>query len=290
MTGGATGLPVVESQPGQTQGVVVAVCQLAPRVGQYEPNLERAVEAIRTAADHGARLVVLPELATSGYVFHDVAEARSVAEPADGPSVRRLTALAAERELVVVAGLPELAGETLYNSAVLVDGSGLRGVYRKVHLWDRESEFFSPGDAVAPVVDTAIGRIGVMVCYDLEFPEWVRSAALRGADIICAPTNWPDSERPPGERPMEVVQAQASASFNRIFLAVAARTGEERGVQWVSGSTIIDPTGYPLVLTDPSVEEQVLLAPCRLEDARTKRHGASNDVFSDRRTDLYAGQ
>jgi predicted amidohydrolase len=73
-------------------------------------------------------------------------------------------------------------------------------------------------------------------------------------------------------------------------MAVAARTGEERGVQWVSGSTIIDPTGYPLVLTDPLVEEQVLVAPCRLEDARTKRHGASNDVFSDRRTDLYAGQ
>jgi predicted amidohydrolase len=257
-------------------------------VGEYERNVARAVEAVRTAADHGARLVVLPELVTSGYMFADAAEARASAEPAEGPAVAQLTALASERDLVVVAGLPELAEQTLFNSAVIVDASGLRAVYRKVHLWDREGEFFTPGDAVPPVVETAIGRVGVMVCYDLEFPEWVRSAALRGADVVCAPTNWPAIPRPEGERPIEVVQAQASASINRVFLAVAARTGAERGVEWVSGSTIVEPSGYPLVLPDPGLDEQVLIASCRLTDARTKNTGPNNDVFGDRRPDLYA--
>lgn len=281
------GIPVVVADSEDRDGVMVAVCQLAPRVGEYADNVERAVDGVRAAAAHGAQLVVLPELVTSGYVFHDVGEARACAEGADGPTVRRLSALAAEHGLVVVAGLPELSGDTLYNSAVVVDRSGLRAVYRKVHLWDREGEFFTPGSAAPPVVETEAGRVGVVVCYDLEFPEWMRSVALQGADVVCGPTNWPAGPRPADERPVEVVQAQATASVNRVFLAVAARTGEERGVSWVSGSTIVSPDGYPLILTDPAVEEQVLMARCRLEDARRKHTNASNHVFSDRRPDLY---
>ncbi len=279
-------LPVVDAG-GPEDGIPVAVCQLAPRLGEHERNVGRCVEAVRAAAGRGARLIVLPELVTSGYVFHDVAEARASAEESDGPTVARLSALAAELDVVVVAGLAELADGRLYNSAVVVDATGLRAVYRKVHLWDQEGRYFVTGDAVPPVVETTLGRVAVMICYDLEFPEWVRSAALRGADVICAPTNWPSTQRPSGERPVEVVQAQASAAVNRVFLAVAARTGEERGVEWVSGSTIVGPAGYPLVLTDPAVDEQVLIARCRIEDARIKTTSANNHVFGDRRPDLY---
>ena len=105
-------------------------------------------------------------------------------------------------------------GGDLLNSAVIVDGSGTRAVYRKAHLWDNEKISFTPGDAAPPVVDTEFGRVAVMVCYDLEFPEWTRLAALDGADLIAAPVNWPGYSWPEGERPAEVVKAQAAAAAN----------------------------------------------------------------------------
>ena len=279
--------------PASADDVTVAVCQLAPRVGEPERNVDRAVRAVRTAADHGAQLIVLPELVTSGYVFADAAEARRLAERPDGPGLTRLAAVAREREVVLVAGFPELADDgTLHNSAALFDVDGLRAVYRKAHLWDREKEIFVPGDAPPPVVATALGRIGVVICYDLEFPEWMRLVALGGADIVCAPTNWPAEPRPTGERPIEVVRAQASASVNRVFLAVADRAGDERGVRWVSGSAIIGPDGYPLATAEASAaeragREQILLAACRLAEARRKAVSPRNDVFDDRRPGLY---
>lgn len=282
---------MASSHPVQTadrDAVRVAVCQLAPRIGDAAGNLDRAVAAVSAAADAGAQLIVLPELATSGYVFRDLEEVREVAEPADGPTTRRLAALAKQRDLVVVAGFPERSGNLLYNSAVLVDQSGIRAVYRKAHLWDQESDFFTPGSAPPPVVDTAVGRVGMVVCYDLEFPEWMRAVALQGADVVCAPTNWPAEARPGDERPIEVVRVQASASVNRVFFAVADRTGQERGVQWVSASAIIGPDGYPLALADSSGEEQIVTASCPLTSAADKRTGPRNDVFADRRTELYA--
>jgi predicted amidohydrolase len=266
----------------------VAVCQVAPRIGDVAGNMDRAVAAVSTAARVGAQLIVLPELVTSGYVFRDLDEVRRVAEPADGPTTRRLAALAREHDLIIVAGFPERSGDVIYNSAVLVDPSGIRAVYRKAHLWDRESDFFTPGSAPPPVVETTVGRIGVVVCYDLEFPEWMRAVALQGADVVCAPTNWPAERRPEGERPMEVVRVQASASVNRVFFAVADRAGRERGVEWASASAIIGPDGYPLALADASGEEQIVTASCLVKTAADKRTGPRNDVFADRRPELYA--
>lgn len=268
--------------------VTVAACQLAPVVGEPELNLDRAVEAATLAADRGARIVVLPELVTSGYVFTGPEEARRLAEPPDGATATRLTELARDRDLVVVAGFAELAAHgALYNSALVADRDGLRTVYRKAHLWDAEKEIFTPGDRPPPVVDTAVGPVGVMICYDLEFPEWLRIAALEGAEIVCAPTNWPAEPRPDGERPVEVVRSQASASVNRVFLAVADRVGPERGVEWVGGSAIIRPDGFPVALADPGAGEQTLVARCTLGDARTKRLSPRNDVLADRRPELY---
>ena len=180
------------------------------------------------------------------------------------------------------------AAGVFHNSAALVDASGLRALYRKAHLWDRESEWFVPGDAAPPVVDTRFGRIGVMVCYDLEFPEWVRMAALNGADLLCAPANWPLYPRPAGERPAEVVKVQADAAVNRVFVAVCDRAGTERGTQWLGGSVIVDPDGFPL--TAPGLgAEAVFSATVDLEAALVKRIGDRNDVFADRRSELYRG-
>jgi predicted amidohydrolase len=269
----------------------VAVAQVALAVGRPDENLAAAERAVREAAAAGARVVVLPELVRSGYVFADAAEAAGLAESAaDGPSVRSWSALAAQLELVIVGGVCERddAG-VLRNSAVLVDPSGVRAVYRKAHLWDRESEVFTPGDDAPPVVDTAHGRIGLLVCYDLEFPEWVRLVGLAGADLIAAPTNWPDGPRPAGERPMEVVRVQAGAGANRVFVAAADRCGSERGVDWVGGSVIVDPDGWPLAGPARPGQATVLVADCALAEARIKAIGPRNDVHGDRRSAIYGG-
>ena len=276
--------------PSQT---VVAVAQLAIAVAEPDANRQAAAAAVAEAAAAGARLVVLPELCDSGYVFDagdPAAEARGLAAPAAGSvTLRQWQALAAQHRLVIVGGFCELGADgRLYNSAALVDASGTRAVYRKAHLWDTEKLVFTPGDAAPPVVDTEVGRVAVMICYDLEFPEWTRLAALDGADLIAAPVNWPGYSWPAGERPAEVIKAQAAAATNGVFVAVADRCRTERGVSWISGSLIAGPEGYPLagpVLTD---RPAVLTAQCDLPRARDKSLPGDNDLLADRRPELYA--
>jgi 2,6-dihydroxypseudooxynicotine hydrolase len=272
---------------------VVAVAQLAITVAEPDANRQAAAAAVAEAAAAGARLVVLPELSDSGYVFDSAAparEARGLAAPAaDNATLRQWHQLAGRHRLVIVGGFCELGADgRLYNSAALVDASGVRAVYRKAHLWDNEKLVFTPGDAAPALVDTEVGRVAVMVCYDLEFPEWARLAALDGADIIAAPVNWPGYRWPPGERPAEVVKAQAAAALNGVFVAVADRCRTERGVSWISGSLIAGQDGYPLagpVLADRAA---VLTAACDLPRARDKRVSGHNDLLADRRPELYA--
>ncbi|EFE64959.1 conserved hypothetical protein [Streptomyces viridosporus ATCC 14672] len=269
--------------------VTVASCQIAPRVGRVEENRHRIREAIEEAARRGASIVVLPELANSGYVFQDLEELLSVAEPLDGATVRQWEELAARLKLVIVGGFAELGSDgRAYNSAVLIDETGIRASYRKAHLWDGEKTWgFTPGDTRPPVVDTPHGRIGMLICYDLEFPEWVRLAALEGAELLCGPVNWPLYPRPEGERPGEVIRVQANAAVNRMFVAVADRTGTERGQDWLGGSVIVDADGYPVTELRLG-EEAVVTATLDLTEARDKSISDRNDVHADRRPELYA--
>jgi predicted amidohydrolase len=233
--------------------------------------------------------VVLPELCDSGYVFTDEAEARALAAPvADSPTLREWRALASRHAMAIVGGFCEL-GENglLYNSAALVSPDGILAVYRKAHLWDAEKLIFTPGDAPPPVAALPFGRVGLMICYDLEFPEWVRLPALDGAEIIAAPVNWPAMPVPAGERPCEVVRVQADACVNGVFIAVADRSRVERGVSWVGGSVIVGPDGYPLAGPAARDTRAVLAADCDLARARNKQISTHNDVLADRRPLLY---
>jgi 5-aminopentanamidase len=275
-----------------TEPVVVAVAQLALSVGELDANRQAGRAAVAEAAAAGARLVVLPELSDSGYVFSDAGEARSLASPAAScVTLSEWRSLAASHDLAIAGGFCELGPDrTLYNSAAIVDASGTRAVYRKAHLWDAEKKVFTQGDDAPPVVALPFGNVALMICYDLEFPEWVRLAALSGADLIAAPVNWPApaSPEPPGERSGEVVSAQAAASANGVFIAVADRCMTERGVDWVGGSVIIRRGGYPAA--GPVCEDRtaVLTATIDLRMARDKRISERNDLFADRRPDLYA--
>ncbi|MEU0989506.1 nitrilase family protein [Streptomyces sp. NPDC005953] len=268
--------------------VTVACCQLAPQVGRTTDNRARIESAVRAAAGKGANIVVLPELANSGYVFESADELLSLAEPIDGPTIRKWEALARELRLVIVSGFAELGADgRAYNSGVLIDETGLRAAYRKAHLWNAEKTWgFTPGDQSPPVVDTPFGRIGLMVCYDLEFPEWVRKVALAGAELLCGPVNWPLYPRPEGERPGEIVRIQADAAVNRMFVAVADRTGPERGQRWLGGTVIVDPDGYPLTPLHLG-EEAIVTASVVLSEARNKAISERNDVHGDRRPELY---
>jgi predicted amidohydrolase len=255
-------------------------------------NREAIRAAVVEAADAGARLVVLPELADSGYMLSGAGEARSLASAAaTSATLREWRSLAAEHDLSIAGGFCELGTDgMLYNSAAIVDASGTRAVYRKVHLWDDEKKIFTPGGDVPAVVELPFGNVGLMICYDLEFPEWVRLAALSGADLIAAPVNWPASASPapPGERAGEVVSVQAAAAVNGVYIAVADRCGAERGVDWVGGSVIVASRGYPAAGPLCAGRTAVLTATVDLRLARDKRNSELNDLFADRRPDLYA--
>jgi len=268
---------------------VIAACQLGLTVGEVESNRAAAAAAIAESAGHGAELVVLPELCDSGYVFSDEAEARKLATPvADSPTLREWQALATRHRTTIAGGFCELGEDGLvYNSAAIVGPDGVLTRYRKAHLWDAEKLVFTPGDEPPPVVDLPFGRAGLMICYDLEFPEWVRLAALAGADLIAAPVNWPAMPVPAGERPCDVVRVQADACVNGVFIAVADRCRVERGVSWVGGTVIVGPDGYPLAGPVTADEPAVLVTSCELARARNKRTSAHNDVFTDRRPLLY---
>jgi len=268
--------------------VTVASCQVALAVGDIAANRGSLRSAISEAADAGAQVVVLPELANTGYMFADIDELRAFAEPVNGPTVTEWVALAVDHDLIIVGGFAE-AGDAgaVYNSAVLVDASGVRACYRKAHLWNTEkADLFTPGAGMPPVVDTAVGRIGVMVCYDLEFPEWVRTAALEGAELLCCPVNWPLYPAPAGERPIEVVKVQAAGATNRMFIAAADRAGRERGQEWLGGSVIVDADGFPLTTLGLGVAG-LHLAHLDLSQARNKKISELNDVHADRRPELY---
>jgi|SRR5579875_1688202 len=274
-----------------TDTAVVACCQLAPSLGDPPANRDLAAEAVAHAAASGANVIVLPELMSSGYVFESRAEAQVNAEPPDGDTITLWCRLSAGHDATIIGGFCEQAADSEhkgpYNSAAVIDRGELRAVYRKAHLWDAERLWFIPGDAAPPLVQTEFGLLSVMICYDIEFPEWVRLPALSGAQLLCAPVNWPAAPRPAGERPAEVTRLQADAGVNRMFMAACDRTGTERGVDWAAASAIADPDGYLLAEAEAGPQAQTIIAECRLTEARDKRVSQHSDVHADRRPELY---
>ena len=267
--------------------VRVAAAQVAIDVDAPDATWRGAVALVAEAVSDGADLVVLPELVTSGSGFADAAEATGRAESVTGPTVTALRELSARHGVVLAAGFNETSGlNRPYNSAVVIDRGELLTCYRKTHLWDREKLLFTPGDHPPPVVATSVGRIGLVVCYDLEFPEVTRRLALEQAQIIVAPANWPLLGKPAGERPVEVAKAQAAAAQNKVYVVVADRCGADRGEAYTGGSVICDVTGY--LLAEAAIEQPgVIAATFEVAQADDKRLGSHNHAFDDLRPELY---
>lgn len=264
------------------------VCrQLAPCIGDFTANRQLSVAAVREAVAAGADLVVLPELVTSGYVFASREEAESVAITPGHPIFTEWAEAATANSAVVIGGFAERADDgRLYNSAALVDPSGVLAIYRKTHLWDKEKLFFTPGPDLPPVVETRVGRVAVLICYDLEFPELTRAVALAGAQLIAVPTNWPLVSRPPKERAPEVTIAMAAARVNHVAIACCDRTGTERAQPWTEGTSIIDENGW--VVATAGAGDGAATAELDLTRADDKALTVLAHALEDRRPELYA--
>jgi predicted amidohydrolase len=267
--------------------VKVAVAQMDPKLRQNEANLARILALFHEATGQGARLVVFPECAISGYGFATLDAGYAAAETIPGPATAALAAACCETGAYAVVGLLERRGEkNVYNSAVLVGPEGVVGVYRKAHLpWLGVDRFTTLGDSGFRVWDTAIGRVGIVICYDLRFPEAARVLALAGADIVALPTNWPDGSQ---NAPQLVTRTRALE--NRVFLLACNRCGEESDFWFFGHSQITDPGGN--VLAEAGAGEEICYADIEPEKARQKRivlrPGAFElDTVGDRRPDLY---
>jgi 5-aminopentanamidase len=269
--------------------VRLACCQTAPQVDDQEGNRERGVRAAADAFAAGANIVLLPELSNSGYAFADAAEARRCAEPIDGPTVAGLAELSAAHDGLLIAGLCELDGDgEVRNSAVALEAGELLATYRKVHLWGHEQDHFRAGEEPPPIVETRFGRVGIAVCYDIEFVELTRGLALGGADLLALPTNWPRATAPPDQLPMLVLLAMATARLNQVFVAVCDRGGAERDTPYEGGSVIAGSDGVRLASAAPDHGEETIFAEVDLARSRDKSLGERNDVFGDRRPTTYS--
>jgi predicted amidohydrolase len=265
--------------------VRVAVAQLEPKLGEKERNLEGILARLEEAAAAGAELLVLPECAIPGYMWDSAEEALPFAEEIPGPSTEALQEACGRLGLHAVCGLIERAGDVIHNAAVLVGPDGLVGTYRKTHLpFLGVDRFAAPGDELA-VHETPLGRIGIEICYDLRFPEATRTLALRGADLIAHPTNFPMAARVQTE-----LITVARAAENRVFLLTANRVGKERWAEFCGWSQIVDPYGRRLAEADET-EETLLVADVDVEQARDKDYVIPGDyelyLFGDRRPELY---
>lgn len=267
--------------------VDVAAIQTVPEFGAVSENVERTVDAIEDCG--AADLIVLPELANTGYAFESRTEARSLAEPSDGPTVEAWEVAARRVEAWIVGGYAERDGDALYNSAAVVSPDGLVGSYRKTHRWNEERLWFDPGEAL-PVFSTPFGRLGVQICNDLWFPEATVTQARRGADLIALPTNWVPAAAG-GDRPggwtVGAHVAVANANANRVAFACADRAGTERGLEFMGQSVIVDPNGLAAAGPAPTDGEATLTATVDLATARKKTLTDYDHVLADRRPELY---
>lgn len=240
-------------------------------------NLERGLAAVETAAEAGADLIVYPELAfTPFYPQHRAqADVLDLAESIPGPTTEAFCEAARRRGVVVVLNLYERAGDVAYDTSPVIDADGtVLGCTRMMHITDYEGYYeqgyYAPGDTGAPVYDTAAGRLGVAICYDRHYPEYLRALALAGADLVVIPQAGSVGEWPDGLFEAELRVASLQQGY---FMALANRVGAEEVLDFAGGSFITDPFGQ-VVARAPEGEDAILYADLDLrqcEDAPARR-------------------
>jgi predicted amidohydrolase len=270
----------------------VGLLQFTPRPADVTANLDHIA---RKLAGANADLIVLPELCTTGYLFRSRAALQRLSEPVPaGPTCEAMAKLSRDMKAAIVWGMPVVAGSRIFNSAVMVTPQGQFHVYDKAHLFVDEKDLFDRGNSPFPVFDVSFpspsgrgkgegAKLGMLVCFDHFFPEAARSLAIHGAQIVCHPSNLV----------LEYAQTNSitRAVENRIFWILANRTGSEtlgeKTLAFNGRSQIVAPDGRVLVRAGPDSEE-LLVTEIDPATALDKKVTPRNDLFADRRTDLYS--
>lgn len=266
---------------------IFAAVQMEPLLLQAEANLRRIIDLLNEAIHLGAQVVVFPECALSGYAL-SAEEAQHIAEPIPGPATQRISQICGRAQVVASIGMIEKGPDGhCYNAAVLIGRQGVLGRYRKTHLphlgVDR---YLQPGRKIEKPFESPYGRLGLLVCYDLRFPEPMRVLALQGAQVVLLSTAWPKAATLYPE-----FMARARSAENGIYLVAANRIGEERGTAYLGRSIISGPDGE-LLAEASSEHEMILLADidplCSDQKDRIFVPGAYElHLFGDRRPELY---
>jgi predicted amidohydrolase len=265
----------------------VAAFQLQANPEEPAANLRRVIDSINRAAEQGIEFAAFPECFLSGYnLTPEEIEAR--AAPFPGPIADAIAE--ACRRAGIYAQVGSLEKDTAglcYNSAILVGPQGLVSRYRKTHLpFLGADRYLAAGDELHQPVDTPVGRLAMLICYDLRFPEPARALALQGAQVIVVSTAWPRTARLYSD-----FLARARAAENAVYLVAANRVGEERGTRFLGRSIIVAPDGE--VLAEASPDEEAMLV-AEIEPSRSDRKRMvfipgqyEYDIFEDRRPELY---
>jgi 5-aminopentanamidase len=223
--------------------VRVYLAQMHPTLHDKKTNLEKIEKFMDEAANQDADLILFPELALTGYFTRE--KTPELAEDTNGESISLICKYAQKYKLKVVIGFPEKKKGEFYNSACFIDENGLViGTYQKTHLWGEEPKYFKAGSDF-PVWDTNIGKIGIMICFDTEFPECARELAMNGAEIILAPT----ANMLPCDQQQRIF-IKARAAENQVFVFTTNRIGVEETTTFFGESAAASPTGETLVLAD----------------------------------------
>ena len=261
--------------------VRIGLLQFAPEPADVRANVDHIARAL---SEVRADLVVLPELCTTGYLFASRSDVTRLSEPVpNGPTCAAMARLSRDTDATIVWGMPETVGSRIFNAAVMVTPQGQFHTYHKAHLFVDEKDLFDRGDSPFPVFELDSVKIGMLVCFDHFFPEAARSLALRGAQIICHPSNLV----------LEYAHTNSitRAVENRVFWILANRTGSEtlgeKTLTFNGRSQIVAPDGRLLAGAGRDSEE-LLVVDIDPAEALDKKVTPRNDLFLDRRTDLYS--
>lgn len=265
---------------------VALVQQLATH--DREANRSRGENAVRRAAAEGADIVCFAELAFDRfYPQHQATEeSLGLAEPVPGPTTERFAGLALELGVVLVLNLFERDGDRTFDTSPVIDADGaLLGTTRMVHITDyacfHEQGYYAPGDHAAPVYETAAGRVGVAICYDRHYPEYMRALALEGAELVVVPQAGAIGEWPDG---LYEAELQVAAFQNGYFTALCNRVGQEDALEFAGESFVCDPAGVVTARAGRGSEELLI---CDLDLDLVATSHARTLFMRDRRPELY---
>jgi len=260
--------------------LTIALAQLKGNLYDKPLNIERAISTMEECKEKGADLVLFPELFLSGYSIQDRIELEEMAERVDGESIQMFREKAKEIGIGVILGFAEKSGSHFYNSAAFIEKTGkLKGVYRKIHIFNKEQELFSAGED-CPVFETELGRIAIMMTFDLEFPELARIYAIHGAEIIMVL----NAHQVPFEAHQQLY-LRTRALENQIFIAAANRVGLEKSTLFFGESAVVSPDGN--FVARGGNNDEVIVVSIDLQDVYRTRAAEPMKYLENRKNKLY---